>query len=411
MRVLLATLGSAGDVHPLLGIGLALRERRHAVTLVTNGLFEQPARALGLDFIALGGREDAERIMRDPDLWHPTRGFGVIARRVILPNVAPLYDIIARHDPRETVVFASAVCFGARVAQERLGFRLVTHHLAPALLWSRAAPPASASPAFDRLPAPFQVALHRMIVAVVDRLLAPPVNAFRQSLGLAPARDLLYRWCNSPERVLGLFPDWFAPPQPDWPPRVCLTGFPLFDPPDPGADGGESLPEPGDGPTPLVFTPGSANVHARAFFAAAVEASAALGRPAILLTRHREQVPARLPAGVVHREYVPLGTLLPRAAALVHHGGIGTTAQGLAAGLPHLVMPMSHDQPDNATRLRRLGVGAALPPRRFTGRAVAAALDRLLGSEAVRDRCRALAARCDPAANMETARLIEEVGR
>ncbi|HEX5506648.1 MAG TPA: nucleotide disphospho-sugar-binding domain-containing protein [Thermomicrobiales bacterium] len=410
MRVLLAALGSAGDVHPLLGIGLALRGRGHAVTLVTNEAFEGPARRLGLDFIALGTRADAARMMRDPDLWHPTRGFGVIARRVILPNVAPLYEIVARHDPTETVVCASSVCFGARIAQERLGYRLVTHHLAPALLWSRAVPPASASPAFDRLPAPFQVGLHRLVVAVADRILAPPVNDFRQRLGLAPARDLLYGWCNAPERVLGLFPAWFAPPQPDWPPQVRLTGFPLFDPPDEGEADGEPLPEPGDGPAPLVFTPGSANVHARAFFAAAVEASRLLGRPAILLTRHREQLPARLPAGVVHRDYLPLGALLPGAAALVHHGGIGTTAQGLAAGIPHLVMPMSHDQPDNAARLRRLGVGAALPPRRFTGRAVADALDRLLGSEGVLERCRALAARCDPAANIETARAIEAAG-
>ncbi|HEX5502282.1 MAG TPA: nucleotide disphospho-sugar-binding domain-containing protein, partial [Thermomicrobiales bacterium] len=123
-----------------------------------------------------------------------------------------------------------------------------------------------------------------------------------------------------------------------------------------------------------------------------------------------EQLPARLPAGVVHRDYLPLGALLPGAAALVHHGGIGTTAQGLAAGVPHLVMPMSHDQPDNAARLRRLGVGAALAPRRFTGRAVADALDGLLGSEAVLGRCRALAARRDPAAVAKTARAIEEAG-
>lgn len=411
MRVLLATLGSAGDVHPILGVGLALRQRGHAVTVVTNDAYEELAHALGFDFIALGGREDAERVMRDPDLWHPTRGFGVIANRVILPAVAPLYDIIARHDPGETMVFASPICLGARIAQERLGFRLVTHHLAPALLWSRFQPPASPSPTFDRLPAPFQSGAHRLIVAVVDRMLAPPINDFRKGVGLSPVRDVLYRWCNSPERALGLFPDWYAPPQADWPPPLQLTGFPLFDPPDADGAGADPPTEFGDGAPPIVFTPGSANIHARAFFAAAVEASRMLGRPALLLTRHRDQLPARLPVGIVHRAYVPLRPLLPGMAAIVHHGGIGTSAQGLAAGIPQVIMPMSHDQPDNAARLCRLGVGASLSPRRFTGRAVAEALDRLLHSEAALRRCRELAGRCDPQANAETARLIEEAGQ
>ena len=411
MRVLLATLGSAGDVHPILGIGLALRARGHTVTIITNDAFAEPARRLGLDFIALGRREDAERIMRDPDLWHPTRGFGVIANRVILPNVAPLYAIVARHDPGNTVVFASPMCLGARIAQERLGFRLVTHHLAPALFWSRFRPPASTGPPFDRLPAPFQSGLHRLVVAIVDRALAPTINDFRKRLGLPPVRDVLYRWCNSPQRVIGLFPHWFALPQPDWPPQVRLTGFPLFDPPDADDTGADSAAPLSDGPPPIVFTPGSANIRARAFFEAAVEASQRLGRPALLLTRYPHQLPTRLPVAVVHRDYVPLQTLLPRAAAIVHHGGIGTTAQGLAAGIPQVIMPMSHDQPENAARLRRLGVGIGLSPRHFTGRVVAEALDRLLRSEEVLGRCRELAARCDREANIETARLIEEAGR
>lgn len=410
MRVILCTLGSAGDVHPLLGVGRALRARGHAVTLATNPVFADQAGRHDLDFAPLGTADEYARAMADPDLWHPMRGFGVIARRVILPNVEPLYDLLARHDPSSTVVFAAGTCFGARIAQEALGFRVVTHHLAPSLLWSRVRPPMLGALPPERLPGPLLGLFHRLTVAIVDRALGPGVNAFRRRLGLAPARDLLFDWTNSPDRVLGLFPEWFGPPQPDWPPRTRLTGFPLFDPVDAGREAA-TLDElsPG-GVAPLVATPGSANIHARRFFAAVVAASRALGRPAILLTRHRAQLPERLPPGVTHLDYVPLGALLPRAAALIHHGGVGTTAQGLAAGVPQLVMPMSHDQPDNAARLGRLGVGAALAPGRFTGARVASALDRLLGAPGVRARCRELAARCDPAALEATAGEIEAVG-
>lgn len=407
MRILLCTIGSAGDVHPLIGVGRALLARGHRATVVTNPYFAGLARRHGLDFAPLGSRETYEAVAADPDLWHPTRGFGVIASRMILPNVEPLYELIARHDPAETVVFAAGTCFGARIAQERLGVRVVTHHLAPALLWSRHRPPMLGLMP-EGLPRPLVALFHRLTVAIADRALAPRVNAFRRRFGLAPARDLMFDWNNSPDKVLGLFPDWFGPVQPDWPSQTRLTGFPRFDPADPELPQAD-LPETED-EAPLVFTPGSANIHARTFFVAAVAASQALGRPAILLTRHREQLPDRLPPGVVHRPYVPLPELLPRAAALIHHGGIGTTAQGLAAGIPQLVMPMSHDQPDNAARLRRLGVGDVLSPARFTGERVATALDRLLHSEATLARCRDLAARCDPQALDVTAKAIEEVG-
>jgi UDP:flavonoid glycosyltransferase YjiC (YdhE family) len=136
-----------------------------------------------------------------------------------------------------------------------------------------------------------------------------------------------------------------------------------------------------------VFTPGTGNRHARAFFAAAVDASVRLGRRAILLTSHPEQLPASLPASVRHVAYLPLSRLLPRTSALVHHGGIGSAAAALAAGIPQLVMPFAHDQPDNAARLCKLGVAAALPSPDAGGARVARALDRLLSSPRVQARC------------------------
>jgi UDP:flavonoid glycosyltransferase YjiC (YdhE family) len=104
-------------------------------------------------------------------------------------------------------------------------------------------------------------------------------------------------------------------------------------------------------------------------------------------------LPPNLPETVRHFDYVPFSALLPRAAALVHHGGIGTLSQGFAAGVPQLIMPMSHDQPDNAARARRLGVGGSLSPRTFRGPAVAGELSRLLESREVHACCRELAGR------------------
>ena len=144
-----------------------------------------------------------------------------------------------------------------------------------------------------------------------------------------------------------------------------------------------------EGEPPVVITPGTAHRRASAFFEAAADASRRLGRRALLVTSHVEQIPAALPPGVLHVRFAPFGRLLPRCAAVVHHGGIGTCSRGLQAGIPQLAMPMAFDQPDNAARLSRLGVGASLSPQRFTGPRVAQALEELLGSRAVIDACRA----------------------
>jgi UDP:flavonoid glycosyltransferase YjiC (YdhE family) len=147
------------------------------------------------------------------------------------------------------------------------------------------------------------------------------------------------------------------------------------------------------GEAPLIFTPGSANAHGKQFFQAAVDACQSLGRRGILLTEFPEQLPSRLPETVAHFRYVPLDLLLPRAAAFIHHGGIGSTSQAIVASLPQIVMPLAHDQFDNADRVVRLGVGSQLAVNRFSGARLAQHLDALLSSSTVAAACRDLAVR------------------
>jgi UDP:flavonoid glycosyltransferase YjiC (YdhE family) len=388
-QMLLIPVGSAGDVHPFIALALALRERGHRVTVITSVYFESLIRKAGLDFVGLGTVEEFESVLLHPDGWHPRRGFPVVFRWGVLPWIRRLYDIIAeRYIPGETVVAASLLAFGARLAQEKLGVPTVSVELQPAVLRScRQAPvlPGFAMP--DWLPSPLKrLAYWLGDVLVLDPVIAPETNAVRAELGLPPVRRLLDAWWHSPDRIIGLYPAWFAPPQPDWPSQLVLTGFPLFD--ERGlTDAPREVHEFLDQGPPLIFTAGSAMRQGHAFFAESAEACRLLGRRGLLVTRYAEQLPATLPEGVRHCAYIPFSQLLPRSAALVHHGGIGTTAQALAAGVPQLVMPMSHDQPDNAARVMRLGVGRSLAPQRFQARAVARLLDDLLTSPDVPIRC------------------------
>ncbi|MCH8839095.1 MAG: hypothetical protein IH831_00165 [Planctomycetes bacterium] len=233
--------------------------------------------------------------------------------------------------------------------------------------------------------------------ALLDPNIAPAINRLRADIGLPAISRPFKDWLHSPDRTIGLFPPWFGPPQPDWPPNTALSGFPLWDQSatmDLSEEVEEFLRE---GDPPIVFTPGSAMTHGQWFFEAAVDACRRLGRRGILATKYPEQLPKELPSTVRHFSFVPFSRLLPRTAALVHHGGIGTSGQGLAAGLPQLVMPMSFDQLDNATRLKRLGVAATIRRNKFRSPAVAKALESLLTSESVRAAGRRWAERCDAA--------------
>jgi rhamnosyltransferase subunit B len=225
-------------------------------------------------------------------------------------------------------------------------------------------------------------------------LARPAIEALRGELGLpALGASIFQQWVHSPLLGITLFPEWFAQPTPDWPAPLVQAGFPLWD-----GDAGAGL-EPElaafleAGPPPLVFTAGTAMTQAKALFAHAVAAAHALGERALLLSADPAQVPAALPAGVMYAPYAPFALLLPRARALVHHGGIGSSAQALRAGVPQLLLPHAYDQFDNAMRLEALGVARSLAARAVSAPVLAARLRALLADPAVDPACAAAAAR------------------
>lgn len=406
MHVLMFAMGSAGDIHPFAGIGQALRKRGHRVTFVANSYFEPVALESGLEFIGSGSSEEYLETLRNPDLWQSGKGFKVMFEKM-LDAMTMAYELIASLFDRRTIVAAPSAAFGARLANEKLGVPLVSVNVEVNIFRSEY------EFAGWNLPKPLLRPIRRTIMSLTDRwlfdpALLPRLNAYRAKLGLRPITRVMKDWLHSPQRVIGLWPDWFAARQPDWPAQVRLTGFPLFD-----RSSGATIPPDLDtflaaGDLPLVFTLGTAMRFAKQFFAVSAEACRLLNRRGILLTQFGEQVPERLPDGVRHFAYVPFSTLLPRAAALVHHGGIGTVSQALRAGTPQLLTPLNFDQPGNAARVKKLGAGDFIRPRDYTSELAARKLDRLLGSSAVADACQAVAAKFEGADPLgETCDLIE----
>ena len=399
---ILTPFGSAGDVNPFIWLGSLLKARGHEVEIITAPMFRESAERAGLAFTAIGDEAEMMAMLHHPDLWLPWRGT-MLVFKYGAKFIRPSFDMIAERVqkseaavPRAQVVLVSPFQpFAARIAREKFHVPLVTVHLQPACIFSAHDMPLliPGTEFVNSLP----VWIKHFMLSIPNPAVRPFLSMLRRVCaeeGVTPPRRPLAEWMHSPDANLALFPEWFAAPQPDWPPRTHTIGFPL-------EDLRAQFTLPADlqawlaaGDKPVLLSPGTGNAQAKIFFQASLDACKQIGVRALCGTRFPDQLPAPLPSFARQFDYLPFSALLPHVKTVVHHGGIGTLSQALAAGVPQLVMPMAHDQPDNAQRLRRLGVGESLAPKHFTADRVAEKLRRLMSNQNVAEACARVALLC-----------------
>ena len=297
-KFILVPAGSAGDIHPFVWLGKGLASLGHEVVVIVHRPFDRTMEGAALRTLTYGTDEDFEQIIRHPDLWHPRRGFELIAR--VAPRLYP--EIVPRVKGElaagRTLLVGAGIAFGARIAAEAFGVPLVTVQLQPVVFMSAIDPPVIGAGLewFRRIPRPMRRALYRLGDLHSDRVIAPGINTFREQIGLRrPVRRIMRDYWNSPLKVLALFPDWYAEKQADWPAQTVVTRFPLYDESDHVAVPPDLERFLADGPPPILFTPGSANIQARRFFDVGVEACRRLRLRALFVTRYPEQLPPALP--------------------------------------------------------------------------------------------------------------------
>lgn len=390
----LVTTGSSGDLFPFLKLGTELKARGHQVTLFAPSLHQEAVRQAGLAFHGCYANPD---VLADPDLWHPRRGFGVVWRAVRpgLRELLPLLRALPAAQPVVIVAHPLALPDAALCRALRPGVRVVAAYLAPSNI-PTVYDPLMIGPLPIARWVPHRVRRwiwNAVAKRLIDPAALPDVNAQRVQHGLAPVASLFALMHSAPDLSVTLFPSWFGQCQPDWPSPLCAGDFTLYDPNPQAAFTPELERFLAAGAPPLVFTHGTGNQQAGAYFAHALAAVQRLGARAIFLTPHREQVPASLPPGVLWQAYLPFKKLLPLAAALVHHGGIGSTAEALRAGVPQLIVPLAYDQFDNGARVMALGAGLVLRHSRLNGRKLCAKLRQLMACTSIPVACGALQAR------------------
>ncbi len=414
--VLIATVGSVGDMHPLLGMGVALQGLGHAVRFAANPVHAQRIQACGLDYCALGTRAGFEATADDPALWDPRTAMSVFWRglRSSLQALPEAALALPAGRPATLLVHPLLLPVAALARARRPDLRVVAAWLAPQNLRT-CHDPMMVGPL--RIPRWLPMALRRRLWRRIDRRFIDPVplpelNATRLALGLAPVPHFMPHLQTVADHSITLFPEWFAGSAPDWPQPMLRGSFPLFEPPGSADLPAEVLEFLANGTAPVVVTLGTFQRHGGTMLTQVVQAARSLGRRTVVLTADSEQLALPSAGDLLWKPYLPLQQLLPHSAALIHHGGIGTTAEALRAAVPQLVLPWAFDQFDNAQRVRTLGVGLTLPSRRLRPDLVRRALRHLLDSADLAGVCRNAAQRlrCDPGLDELCRQLMLAVG-
>ena len=398
MRFLLTTFGSFGDLHPYIAVGIGLRDRGHTVTIGSTEGYRAKVEGEGLRFHAI--RPDLTALHGSSEFmdkaFHPRTGTDYIVRKVFLPVVEQAYEDTLAAARDADILVSHAIAFSTPSVADKLGKPWVGVVLQPSILLSAYDPPQL--PFQDKFLRRFGVPFWSSMFSFARWILrgwGRPLNNLRKREGLPPLRNPLLHDALSPYGSQAWFSPVLTPRQPDWPAQMEVTGFPFYDKLDTATGLDPRLAAfLDDGPPPVVFTLGSSAVFtAGPFYRESLRAVEQVGCRAVLLTGPdpRNQPDTPVPACVFIADYARYSQLLPRGAATVHQGGVGTTGQAMRAGRPMLFVPYSHDQPDNAMRVGRLGAARTVERHRYRADRVARELRILLEQPSYMESARGIA--------------------
>jgi rhamnosyltransferase subunit B len=370
-RVVITTFGSFGDLNPYLGLALGLKARGHDPVIATAEFYRPFVEAEGVGFRPVRPDRNLHETEAVHRIMNPRRTPAHLMKGLLFPRLQESYEDLSEATRGADVLLTHPLTFAGPIVAEKVSLPWVSTVLAPISFFSAHEFPTL--PIFPRL----AVGLRRLgpgagralagLAKRATRNWPEPVRRLRAEVGLSPGKHPIHEGQFSHELVLAMFSRVLAKPQPDWPLNTRITGHSFYD----GSGRDRLSPDLerflNSGPAPVVFTLGTSLVGkgpaAGPFYRESLKATRILKLRSLFLVGNdpKNHLPVPLPEGVAVVDRAPFSKLFPRAAAVVHQGGIGTIAQALRAGRPQLLVPFAFDQPDNALRVQRLGIGIRPP--------------------------------------------------
>ncbi len=397
MQITILAHGSRGDVQPYVALGIGLQRAGHAVRLAAPQLFADFVSEHGLEFAPLAG--DPPRLaqaLADRAGWNPLRTGQVIAEYALPLARQLLVDVRTACQDTDAVVHS----FLTTIVGHQVACELDVPDVSALLLPIFAATGAFPNPALPDLP------LGRLYNRLTHDFFT---QSFWQFSRLAyqgvvrrqnPDLPRLSGWPFSPSNrpptpILYGFSPQVIPRPPDWGKDIHVTGYWFLEAVSswqPPADLVDFLTA---GPPPIYIGFGSMITReAEKLVRVVLDALAQTGQRGLLLSGWGKLGRTDLPDHVFLIESVPHNWLFPRMAAIVHHGGAGTTAAALRAGVPAIITPFTSDQPFWGRRIYQLGVGPRpIPRQKLTAEKLAEAINMVTGDQAMQQRAAELGER------------------
>jgi len=388
-RIVLTSSGSTGDVNPIVAVAVELHARGHRVSLVLEQRLCASIARLGIAVRPMAGDLDAffrkhiGTILRAAFPETASTATSLFVRDYLVPNFEAQLRVLREACSDADVLVAPWLHHAASAAAEVAGVPWVTLVYSPIVIPSAYF---TAYPPFRRLPRRLWMPANRFTWALGKRMfgsiLDDPVNALRARFGLPRRRHLAHEGSLSPHLTCAAITRALVQRPPDWPVDIEVTGFCFWDTP------ADWQPSPAlekhlqDGrPLVAIYFGSMAAEPFTLLYRTAVDAALRAGVRTIVLGISEDALGDYDRDRVLATKFAPFSAVFPFCRAAIHHGGIGTAARVLQAGLPSLVVPWGYDQFATAMMLDDAGATRSLPARRMSVTAATRSLEALLAGE------------------------------
>ncbi|WGL17553.1 glycosyltransferase [Microbulbifer bruguierae] len=385
-EIIICALGTAGDIHPLIGLAKLLVERGHNLTFLSNDRFKFVIERNGILFHSIGTEDEYLSLYNDERAWDIRSDPAEIAfDRYYGPTFVPSFEFIRKRHAKNPnlLVVGLSILNGARAAAKHFSIPYVLITLSPSLIPSKIHRPALFESSLCRWTPEFaKRSLYNHLMQKIDGHLISHgyifrLNQIRKKIGLSSITKFVRHNYTEEDLHLGFFPRWFGMPPVDWPKTFKLVGFPLSD--DERKTETEAVSKFIERyGKPVLFTSGTGVFNNDAYFQESIKACSSLSLPCLLVGGGDSLKWRKTTYNVMHVDYVDFETILPKCRAIVHHGGVGTLSQAIKAEIPQLIRPLMYDQPDNAYRVVRLGLGLSVSKEYYQGKYVAKLLNKII---------------------------------
>lgn len=389
MKICILTIGTRGDVQPYIALGLGLKAVGHEVTIATLGEFESLVKEYGMQYASLRGDflKAAQEAQSNSSTKQRTNPLQLIRQYTEMAKDT-LRDEWESAKNTEVFIYNPAA-IGAYDIAEKLDVPAFSAFPTPLYSPTKDFP----SPFFPfRNLGPFNKLSHTFFAKMGPAIYRRPVNEWRRDvLGLPPAkgRETLR---DKPITKLYAYSEAVVPRPVDWDESSVVTGYWFLDAPR------TWQPEPSlvkflsDGPPPVYIGFGSMSMFGDASKSELVLEALELARQRAVLAGVEGGINMNIASNsILHINAVPHDWLFPQMAAVVHHGGAGTTGAALRAGKPQVICPFVGDQTFWGNRVAALGVGPSpIPKSRLTAESLAQAIRRAITDEEMRARAASL---------------------